>query len=91
MVDIAAEAGITKVTLYRYFPNRDEIAVEIHARMLNRVAEMVPAQETEYTLENAAKIIRLMIENFDALRDAFRYMGMFDSLYLDCPASAPCS
>ena len=32
MIDIAAQAGITKVTLYRYFPNRDVIALEIHAR-----------------------------------------------------------
>ena len=89
MIDIAAEAGINKVTLYRYFPNRDEIALEIHARMLARITSMVPVQQAVLRLENAKEIVRLMIRNFDALRDAYRYMGMFDSLYLDQPASAP--
>jgi TetR/AcrR family transcriptional repressor of mexJK operon len=29
MVDIAAQAGITKVTLYRYFANLDAVALEV--------------------------------------------------------------
>ena len=29
-----------------------------------------------------------MIRNFDLLRDAYRYMGMFDKLYLDTSNAA---
>ena len=42
MIDIAAKAGITKISLYRYFPHRDEIALEIHARMMNKITSLVP-------------------------------------------------
>ncbi len=88
MTDIAAAAGITRMSLYRYFPGRDEIAVEIHARMINRILALIPLQEMEYSREGAKKIIGMMIEHFDVLRDAYRFMGMFDSLYLDHPSNA---
>ena len=41
MIDIAAQAGITKVTLYRYFPNRDVIALAIHARMMEKIVALI--------------------------------------------------
>jgi AcrR family transcriptional regulator len=37
MRQIAAESGITAVTLYRYFPDRHPIAIEIAARMVERI------------------------------------------------------
>jgi AcrR family transcriptional regulator len=83
MVDIAAQAGITKVTLYRYFPNRDVIALEVHARMMNKIASLVGMEDHGISLQGARKLAQSMIRNFDALRDAYRYMGMFDKLYLD--------
>ena len=83
MVDIAAQAGIAKVTLYRYFPNRDAIALEIHVRMMERIESMAGAGHQEISLESTKKLTRSMIRNFDLLRDAYRYMGMFDALYLD--------
>ncbi len=93
MIDIAAQAGITKMSLYRYFPNRDVIALEIHARMMNRITLQVdagspagePVGQPGISLEMARRLARSMIRNFAALRDAYRYMGMFDSLYLDNP------
>jgi AcrR family transcriptional regulator len=85
MVDIAAQAGITKVTLYRYFPNRDAIALEIQARMMNRIASLVEPGDQDITIESAKKLAQSMIRNFDSLRDAYRFMGMFDKLYLDNP------
>lgn len=91
MIDIAAEAGISKMSLYRYFPNRDEIATEIHARMLNKIASAIPADTLGNSLQSVKVIARLMIDNFDALHDAYRYMGMFDSLYLDMPADSEIS
>jgi AcrR family transcriptional regulator len=88
MVEIAAQAGITKVTLYRYFPNRDVIAVEIHARMMDWIASGVGVDDTEVSLETVRRLAQSMIRNFESFRDAYRFMGMFDQLYLDNPPDA---
>ena len=85
MVDIAAQAGITKVTLYRYFPNRDAIALEIQARAMERIASLVDLRDQAISLESVKELARAMIRNYRSLRDAYRYMGMFDELYLDHP------
>jgi len=89
MVNIAARAGITKVTLYRYFPNRDAIALEIQARTMQRIASLVDLEDREITLESVRKLARSMIRSYRSLRDAYRYMGMFDQLYLDHPPDVP--
>nr|ALV86507.1 transcriptional regulator [uncultured bacterium 20] len=89
MADIAEQAGITRMTLYRYFRDRDTIAFEIAGRMLQRVISInIPASGGERDWE-ARLLVRLkdlalaMIRDFDALRDAYRYLGMFDRLYAD--------
>lgn len=86
MVDIAAQAGITKVTLYRYFPNRDVIAVAIQARMIRKIAALLDPEDLKPTLAGTRKIVQAMIRNFSALCDAYRYVGMFDKVYLDHPS-----
>jgi AcrR family transcriptional regulator len=83
MIDIAAAAGITKMSLYRYFPNRDVIALEIHARMTNHLAEAFGPEPAVYTPDYFKQTCQFLIRNFDALRDVYRYMGMFDKIYLD--------
>ncbi|MCL5995391.1 MAG: TetR/AcrR family transcriptional regulator [Chloroflexi bacterium] len=88
MVDIAAQTGITKVTLYRYFPNRDVIALEIQARMMNKIGSLLDPGDQNGSLESTRKLAQSMIRNFDLLRDAYRYMGMFDKLYLDTSNAA---
>jgi AcrR family transcriptional regulator len=85
MIDIAAQAGITKITLYRYFPNLNTIAVEIHKRMIARIWVQIGTAEEGISLEEVKVIVRKMIRGFDDLRDAYRYIGMFDQLYLDNP------
>jgi AcrR family transcriptional regulator len=90
MVDIAARAGITKITLYRYFPNRDAIALEIHQRAIQRLAEVAGPPHIDFDAPDAAVVsIRAMVRNFDALQDAFRFMGMFDQTYLDRASDTP--
>lgn len=86
MVDIATQAGITKVTLYRCFPNRDAIALEIQARTMSEITSLVDLDDRDIPLESAKELARAMIRNFDRLRDAYRYMGMFDKHYLDTPS-----
>lgn len=90
MVDIAAAAGISKVTLYRYFPHIDAIAVEVQIRMLERIASTVGlgAEGFEPSLETVKAAVQRMVRSFNQLRDAYRYIGMFDSLYLDHPFDA---
>jgi AcrR family transcriptional regulator len=88
MVDIAAAAGITKVTLYRYFPNRDEIAIAVYPRMLAKITGLLTTAEPTLSLPNARQLAQAMIRHFDTLRDAYRFFGVFDTLYLDYPPQA---
>jgi len=85
MQDIAEKARISKVTLYRYFPDRHPIAFETAVRMLRRIvtvsAEGIPEDEEKTGALKA--FCTNMIDRFDILRDAYRYIGMFDHLYGD--------
>lgn len=83
MGDIAAEAGISRVSLYRYFPDRHPIAFEIAVRMLHQIYAAADPGEHPVTIETQRKIIMRMIDQFDTYRDAHRYLGMFDHFYSD--------
>ena len=90
MGDIAARAGINRVTLYRYFANRDEVAVEIHIRMIKKMEQTTRfAPFDTHTLVDFKLRAQLMIRNFVALRDIYRYIGMFDKIYLDNASDSP--
>ncbi len=79
----AAEAGITRVSLYRYFADRHPIAFEIAVRMLRRILEASDTGERPITFESLRGIEIRTIEQFYQLRSAYRYLGMFDHLYGD--------
>lgn len=83
MIDIAKHAGITRATLYRYFSNRDEIAVEIQLRMIEKIRTVLPDTPLPDTLESHRRRARATIRSFMQLRDAYRFIGMFDKIYLD--------
>jgi AcrR family transcriptional regulator len=83
MIDITRQAGITRATLYRYFQNRDEIAVQIQMRMMGKIQAVLPGEGLPSTLEEHRQGAQQVIRNFDRLRDAYRYIGMFDRIYLD--------
>jgi AcrR family transcriptional regulator len=83
MSDIVEQARITRVTLYRYFANRDEVALAIYPRMLAKLAALLDATDTPLAVEDANKLARAMIRNFSALREVYRFFGVFDALYLD--------
>jgi len=82
MADIAAGLGISRVTVYRYFANRDEVAVAIQARMLEKI-NAAPAMDRPATLDSYRAGVKFILRNFADLRDAFRFIGMFDAIYLD--------
>jgi AcrR family transcriptional regulator len=81
MTDIAAEAGINRVSLYRYFPDRHPIAFEIAVRMMKQIAESVNPGIGNSNLELYRKSMITAINQFYQLRDAYRFLGMFDHLY----------
>lgn len=83
MIDIAKQAGITRATLYRYFSNRDEIAVEIQLRMIEKIRTVLPDTPLPDTLESHRRRAQAIIRSFMQLRDAYRFIGMFDKIYLD--------
>lgn len=83
MADISARLGISRVTLYRYFANRDEIAVAIHLRMLEKINAIPPVHEKARLLDDYREGIHLILQNYANLREAYRFIGMFDAKYLD--------
>jgi AcrR family transcriptional regulator len=83
MTDIAAQAGITRMSLYRYYPDRDQIAFEIAAGMLKKIEGSYDMGGRAITFETLREIALAMIDKFYLLRDAYRYLGMFDHLYGD--------
>ena len=83
MGDISTLLGISRVTVYRYFANRDEIAVEIQVRMLEKINSVPPIDVYPPTLDSYREGVRLILRNYTRLRDAYRYIGMFDAVYLD--------
>ncbi len=89
MTDLATQAGITRMSLYRYFPDRDPIAFEIAIRMLKKIGSLHQPVDPGDVLDESTLLayiktnMRTMIHNFYPLRDAYRYIGMFDHLYGD--------
>jgi AcrR family transcriptional regulator len=83
MADISARLGISRVTVYRYFANRDELAVEIQVRMLEKINSVPPIEDRPPTLDSYRAGVRYILRNYPNLRDAYRYIGMFDAIYLD--------
>lgn len=82
MKEIADKANISKMTLYRYFPNRDPIAFEIAIRMLNEIFESMNAKKS-HNDENSemCRAYKKVVANFREHESAFRFLGMFDHLY----------
>lgn len=81
--EIAAQAGITRVSLYRYFADRDPIAFEIAARMLQKISQAAGQMTPPAKHLSERDLMLAMIDHFDELRDAYRYLGMFNHLYGD--------
>lgn len=83
MGDIAKETGIHRATVYRYFSDRDPIAFEIAVRMLKKISLTAGYLESSSQPIMLREFLLAMIDHFDELRDAYRYVGMFNHLYGD--------
>lgn len=84
MNEIATAAGINRVSLYRYYPDRDHIAFELAVRMMQRIsADFHLAEEFSTDPQALKAAMAKFIDSFYAQREAYRYLGMFDHLYGD--------
>ena len=83
MTDIAGQAGITRMTLYCYFPNHDSIAVEVAHRLLKRMDAVNNVNlddgmnEEDRSILLVRRYAQAMIENFYELRDIYRLISVF--------------
>ncbi|MEO1055494.1 MAG: TetR/AcrR family transcriptional regulator [Actinomycetota bacterium] len=82
MMDIAAAAGVSRVTVYRYFSERDHIAFEVAGRMLERLAAASRANlDDDMTVVEASRAGLVgFISSFEEMRDVHRFLAMFDNL-----------
>ena len=82
MMDIADRAGVSRVTLYRYFAERDHIAYMVAGRMLGRLAAAaraaVPPGAKGPDAARAGLIA--LVDSFDDLEDAHRFLVLFDAM-----------
>lgn len=81
LIDIAQRVGVTRVTLYRYFEGRDQLAFEVAGRMITRLVtnarEAIPAGAEP--LEAARAALGALITQFEHNRDAHWYLTVLDS------------
>lgn len=81
MNDIIRQAKVSKATLYRYYKSIDEIAFEIEYKMLKKVLTREPDDTKGSYKEKALNNLLVLIDEYHNNIDAYRYIGMFDSLY----------
>ena len=81
LIDIAQRVGVSRVTLYRYFEGRDQLAFEVAGRMITKLVtgarEAIPAGAGP--LEAARAAARSLITRFEHNREAHWYLTVLDS------------
>ena len=65
--EIARRAGVSRRTLFRYFPSKEDLVFHGHDRLVGRMRELLAREEDSSELEHIARVLR---EVFTAPRDA---------------------
>jgi AcrR family transcriptional regulator len=91
MGDLAAKVGINRATLYRYFANRDEVAMAVFLRMMKRPAQTGDFDPGDRSLEGFRRVVQNMIRSYPQLIERYRFSGLFDRVYLDHPSDSSLS
>lgn len=96
MSEIAAEAGVSRPTLYKYFGTIGQLALEVQMRVLDllytTVREQVEASSGS-ALDRVGAIFQACLSFFRANPQLIRFSCLFDLYYrdsYDSPASAEC-
>lgn len=84
MADIAIAAQVTRATLYKYFPNKQEIAwavFEHYCELMNASADDEPLIPIHNGLDQVANILESWCEFFHTYPQRALYFAQFDVLY----------
>ena len=83
MGEIAEQAGVSRVTVYRHFPECGAIAFEVYNRMLESILEAtrtgVPSGVSG--LDAARHCLNALFAAFPSQESAFRFCAVFSSYY----------
>ena len=81
MTDVADRLGLSRVTIYRHFADRDHLAFEVAGRMLQRLADTSMAQREPSAgpLESVRIGLKTLITHFEQDREAHLYRALFDN------------
>jgi AcrR family transcriptional regulator len=83
IAQIAAAARISRVTLYEYFPDKQEIAWAVFQKVFLELRGPLE-QSSSHTESGYQKIEKLLLSSVDGLethREPFRFIALFNFLY----------
>ena len=84
MGDIAARAGMTRATLYRYYGSKEEVCWAVYNRMMRDVTrDLVPhiSNDEATTYERICSFLDYMAGYLDRDPDIVRFIGAFYKIY----------
>ncbi|MCY3961577.1 MAG: TetR/AcrR family transcriptional regulator [bacterium] len=83
MGDIAEQAGVSRVTVYRHFPECGAIAFEVYNLMLDSILEATRAEVPSGVsgLDAGRHCVNALFAAYATQESAFRYCGAFSSYY----------
>ncbi len=83
MGDIAEQAGVSRVTVYRHFPDCGAIAFEVYNQMLESILEATRARVSTGAsgLEAARDCLNALFAAYPEQEAAFRFCAVFSSYY----------
>lgn len=81
--EIAEQAGVSRVTVYRHFPECGAIAFEVYNRMLESILEATRAGVPSGVsgLDAARHCLNALFAAYPAQESAFRFCAAFSSFY----------
>ena len=83
MGDIAEQAGVSRVTVYRHFPECGAIAFEVNSVMLGSILDATSAGMSAGAsgLETARQGLESLFTAYSTQEPAFRFCAVFSSFY----------
>ena len=83
MSAIAAEAGVSRPTLYKYFPSIDELALAAQMRALDAIYATMErrADEEGPAIVRVEEMLRDLAALCESGKERIRFLGLFDHYY----------
>ena len=83
MQEIADAAQISKMTLYRYFPDRASVAIEVAISTIHEIRSYIIEEYKTNTGSNTQPLdmFTAIIDSYPKFEEGYRFMAMFDNLY----------